>query len=164
MLTLASRLRPFWALIAVLGSGALLAGAHAFETFGGLAPCPLCLDQRKWHWAVVAVALAAFAVTRFEPRLARAAAGIIGLVLLGAAGMAAYHVAVEQHWVIAQCDARIDFNEIRPMEFGDPVEAPKCDQIAWSMFGISMAGYNGLLSLALALASFAVAFLPEREK
>lgn len=77
--------------------------------------------------------------------------------------MAAYHVAVEQHWVIAQCDARIDPNDIRPMQVGDSVEAPKCDEIAWSMFGVSMAGYNMLISLALALASFAVAVSPERK-
>ena len=63
---------------------------------------------------------------------------------------------------MAQCDARIDLDDIRPLDFDGPIEAPRCDQIAWSMFGISMAGYNALISLALALASFAVALLPER--
>lgn len=163
MLALASRLRPWWPFFTLLASVALLAGAHAFERFGGLAPCPLCLDQRRWHWGVVAVSIALIALLRVRPGLARPAAAIVGLVLLGSAGMAAYHVAVEQHWVIAQCDARIDPNDIRPMEFGDRIEAPKCDEIAWSMFGVSMAGYNGLISLLMALASFAVALLPERK-
>lgn len=163
MLALVSRVRPWWPLFTLLVSAALLGGAHAFETFGGLQPCPLCLDQRRWHWAVVGVSLLLLVVVRVRPSLARTAAAICGLVMLGAAGMAAYHVAVEHHWVLAQCDARIDLNDIRPMEVGDRIEVPKCDQIAWSMFGVSMAGYNALISLLTALASVAVAVLPERK-
>jgi disulfide bond formation protein DsbB len=162
MLSLASRLRPHWPLLATLASGAMLAAAHAFQRFGGLQPCPLCLDQRNWHWAVVGVALASLVALRFKPELARWAAMIVGLVLLGAAGMGAYHVAVEQHWVVAQCDARIDPSDIRPPDFGEIYEVPRCDEIAWSLFGVSMAGYNALISLLLAIASFAVALLPER--
>lgn len=163
MALLASRVRPWWPLFTLLVSAALLAGAHAFETFGGLQPCPLCLDQRRWHWAVVGVSLAVLIIVRFRPGLARIGAAVCGLAMLGAAGMASYHVAVEHHWVLAQCDARIDLNDIRPMRFDDRIEVPKCDQIAWSMFGISMAGYNALISLLTALASFAVAVLPERK-
>jgi disulfide bond formation protein DsbB len=163
MLSLASRLRPHWPLLAIFASGAMLAAAHGFQSFGGLQPCPLCLDQRNWHWAVVAVSLLALLALRVRPGLARWAAVLIGLVLLGSAGMAAYHVAVEQHWVVAQCDARIDPNEIRPLDFGETYEIPRCDEIAWSLFGVSMAGYNALISFLLAIASFAVALLPERK-
>jgi disulfide bond formation protein DsbB len=49
------------------------------------------------------------------------------------------------------------------LDFEGRFEVPKCDQITWSMFGVSMAGYNALISLAMALASFAVAILPERK-
>lgn len=163
MLSLASRLRPHWPLLAIVASGAMLAAAHAFQRFGGLQPCPLCLDQRNWHWAVVAVSLLALLALRVRPGLTRWAAVLIGLVLLGSAGMAAYHVAVEQHWVVAQCDARIDPNDIRPLDFGEIYEVPRCDEIAWSLFGVSMAGYNALISFLLAIASFAVALLPERK-
>ncbi len=156
------RLLPLWPLLTLLLSAAMLAGAHGFQRFGGLAPCPLCLEQRDWHWGVVALSAAALAINRFNPKLARWLAALIGLVLLGAAGMGAYHVAAEQHWIFAQCDA-IDPNDIRPLDFETKFDAPRCDQIVWSLFGISMAGYNALISLALALASFAVAVLPERK-
>ena len=162
MLSLASRLRPIWPLVALLASGAMLAGAHAFQRFGALEPCPLCRDQRNWHWAVVGVAALAYVAVRLRPGLARAMAALIGLVLLGAAGMGAYHVAVEQHWVIAQCDARIDLDNLGFDQTGT-FTVPKCDQIAWSMFGISMAGYNALISFLMALASLTVAILPERK-
>lgn len=155
-----SRVRPIWPLLAALASGAMLAAAHAFETFGGLAPCQLCLHQREWHWGVVTVSLIALVVVRFRPGWARIAAALIALVLLGSAGMGAYHVAVEQHWVVAQCE--VDTSNLT-IDFGAPINAIACDAIAWQMFGISMAGWNAIVSLLLALASFAVALAPERK-
>ncbi len=156
-------LRPVWPLLTALASGALLAAAHAFERFGGLQPCPLCLDQRKWHWAVVAVSLVALLVLRFRPGLSRWAAVLIGVVLLGSAAMGAYHVAVEQHWVVAQCDARVDANQSLTFDVDEPLVVPKCDEIQWQLWGISMAGYNAIISLLLAFASFAVGLAVERK-
>ncbi len=159
-----ARLRPIWPLLTLLASGAMLAAAiFYFERFRGLAPCPLCLDQRNWHWGVMAASAAAFALTRFKPQWIRWAIMAIGLVLLGSFAMGAYHVAVEQHWVIAQCDARIDMNEIRAFDAEGTFDVPRCDEIAWSLFGVSMAGWNAIISLLLALASFAVALAPEPE-
>jgi disulfide bond formation protein DsbB len=156
--------RPIWPLLTLFASAAMLAAAHLyFQRYLGLAPCPLCLDQRNWHWGVVGVSLAAVLVTRLRPDWMRWTILAIGLVLLGSAAMGAYHVAVEQHWVIAQCDARIDMDDIRPLEFNETIEAPRCDEIAWQWLGISMAGYNAIVSLVLALASFAVAAAPERK-
>jgi disulfide bond formation protein DsbB len=164
MQALASRFRPIWPLLTMLASGAMLAAAHFyFQRYLGLTACPLCLDQRNWHWAVVGVSLLALVVVRWKPGTTRWAALAIGLVLLGSAAMGAYHVAVEQHWVIAQCDARVRAGEIRPLDFDAVYEIPRCDEIAWSWLGVSMAGYNAIISLLLALASFAVAALPERK-
>lgn len=164
MLSLAARVRPIWPLLMLLFSAVMLASAHLyFQRYLGLQPCPLCLAQRDWHWGVLGVSVAALIILRFKPGLARWMALLVGLVLLGSAAMGAYHVAVEQHWVIAQCDANIDPNDIRPMDFGEPLEVPRCDQIAWQMLGISMAGWNALASLLMALASFLVAALPERK-
>lgn len=159
-----ARLRPIWPLLTLVFSGAMLAGAILyFQNALGLAPCPLCLDQRNWHWGVVGVSAAALIVARVRPSWVRWAIVLIGLVLLGSAAMAAYHVAVEQHWVIAQCDARVDLNDIRPLDFDGSFDVPRCDEIAWTMWGVSMAGWNGIASLAMALASFAVALAPEKK-
>lgn len=158
MQSLALSLRPIWPFLTFLASGALLAAAHAFERFGGLAPCPLCLDQRNWHWGVLAASVLGIAIVRFFAKYAWAAALLIGLMYVGATGMAAYHVAVEQHWVTAQCDARVDVNALGPIDFDAPLVVPSCDTPAWVLFGISMAGYNALISLGLTLASFGIAF------
>jgi disulfide bond formation protein DsbB len=143
----------------------MLAAAHAFERFGGLQPCALCLDQRKWHWAVVAVSLVALVVLRFRPSFSQLATVLIGVVLLGSASaaMGAYHVAVEQHWVVAQCDARLDANQSLIFDVNAPLVVPRCDEIQWQLWGISMAGYNAIISLFLALASFAVGLAAERK-
>jgi disulfide bond formation protein DsbB len=158
-----ARLRPIWPLVTLAFSGAMLAGAILyFQNTLGLSPCPLCLDQRNWHWGVLGVSAAAFVLIRFRPGWSQWAVMLIGLVLLGSAAMGMYHVAVEQHWVVAQCDARIDLDDIGPLSETGSFEAPKCDEIAWQLWGVSMAGWNAIASLLMALASFAVAAAPER--
>lgn len=164
MLTLTSRIRPLWPLLTLLISASMLAMAHLyFQRFLGLQPCPLCLDQRNWHWGVVALSAVSLIAVRIKPGLVRWAAALIGLVLFGSFAQAAYHVAVEHHWVTAQCDVRTAAGQSLTFDLNAPLQVPQCDQIAWQMFGISMAGYNALISLALALSAFAVALLPERK-
>lgn len=161
-----SNLRPIWPVLTLLASGAMLAAAILyFQGYMGLQPCALCLQQRYWHWAVVGVSALAFVVTRVRPQWTSWAIVLIGLVLLGSAAMGAYHVAVEQKWVIAQCDAGgpIDPSDLSWDNLGGELHPPRCDEIAWSLWGISMAGYNAIVSLLLALASFAVALVPSRK-
>ncbi len=160
MAELFSRLRVHWPALSFLLSAAMLAGAHGFERFGGLAPCALCLDQREYHWGVVSLAVACFVLMQYRPGWSRLAAGALGFAFLASAGMAAYHVAVEQHWVIAQCEAVGDLSQIRLLDDTGPITAPSCDQIAWRFLGVSMAGWNLAISLAAGLLSFAVALWP----
>lgn len=164
-----SRLRPIWPLLILLASGAMLATAvFYFQGYMGLQPCPLCLQQRYWHWAVIGVSALAFVATRVQPKWINWAIVIVGLVLLGSAAMGAYHFAVEQKWLVAQCDVgggAIDPSELILGELPDgELRPPRCDEIAWSWLGISMAGWNALISLALALASFYVALTGKREQ
>ncbi len=135
-------------LAAGLGSAALLAGALASQVLWGLAPCPLCIWQR---WPHVAAALLGLAIA-VVPRRILAALG--ALAALTSAGIALYHVGIEQRWWQGpdSCVAP-DISGLSPAELLDRILAApvvRCDDIAWSFAGISMAGWNGLLSLALA--------------
>ena len=83
------------------------------------------------------------------------AAALAGLALLVGAGIAGYHVGVEQGWwagpagCSAPAFAGMDVAQLRAALEATPVI--RCDEIPWSLFGLSMAGYNFLLSLVLAL-------------
>lgn len=131
-----------------LGSLALLLGAFAFQYLGGLAPCHLCLLQRWPHAAAIVLGLLILAWPR------RVLAMLAGLAVLAGAAIAGYHVGVEQHWWPgpASCTAAVpgsgDAGALLDQILATPTVL--CDAIAWSWLGISMAGWNGIASLALA--------------
>lgn len=141
--------RPTLILIATLGSAALLGGAFAFQFIGGLAPCQLCLYQRWPHAAAIVIGI--IALTTGWRGLAWAGA----LAALATAGVAVFHVGVEQLWWegLSSCTTG-SIAGISTADLLNPaadVPAPvRCDAIAWSMLGISMAGWNAILSLGLA--------------
>jgi disulfide bond formation protein DsbB len=141
-------------LAALLGSAALLGGAYYFQYVEGLAPCDVCYWQRYPHMVVVAagfIALLSFAWPRF--------AFVFSLVAITAlfvtAGIGVYHVGVEFHlWQGPQaCSGRIPpgLNAAELKRFLLSTRMVRCDQPAWSLFGVSMAGWNALLSGGLAL-------------
>lgn len=142
--------RPFLTLTATLGSAALLGGAFAFQYLGGLAPCALCLWQRWPHAAAILIGLVALATGW------RALLWLGVLAALVTAGIGLFHVGVEQAWWqgLATCTAG-SIAGISTADLLNPaadVAAPaRCDAIAWAMAGISMAGWNMILSLGLAL-------------
>jgi disulfide bond formation protein DsbB len=132
----------------MLGSLALLAGALAFQYIGGLAPCPLCIDQRWPHAIAIGLGLLLLAWPK------RALAALAGLVVLVGAGIAAYHVGIERGWWPGPvtCTAP-EPGAMAPGELLDQILATPvvlCDEVAWSLWGISMAGWNGILSLGIA--------------
>lgn len=137
-------------LIATVGSAALLSGAFAFQYVGGLAPCQLCLWQRWPHAVAILIGLVALAMGW------RGLAWLGALAALATAGIGMFHVGVEQLWWegLATCTAG-SISGISTADLLNPTVdvAPvvRCDQIAWQLFGISMAGWNALVSLGLAL-------------
>lgn len=142
--------------LSALASGVLLAGAHMFEKFGGLAPCILCLDQREAHWTALAVAIAGLVISKvFKSKLGAAAAvGAAALVYVVSTGLAFYHTGVEYgYWPgPAICSGGglggLDLNDLAA-SLNQRADAPSCEDVQWRFLGISMAGYNLLASAGL---------------
>jgi disulfide bond formation protein DsbB len=164
-----SRLDPLrhWPLVAAGVSAVMLAIAHGFETFGGLAPCELCLHQREAYWVALAVGLIGFAAARMLRRRwgSPLACGLLALVFLAGAGVAAYHAGVEWKWWPGpqSCTGggAVSAGAMADLLAGKKIAPPQCDQAAWRWLGISMAGWNALASLGLAVLSALAALRPE---
>ena len=150
-----------WPLVAALCALALLGVAHGFESFGGLAPCHLCLQQREIYWVAVAVGLAGWAAGRFVKgkHVVAIASAVLALIFLSEAGLAAYHAGVE--WKLWQgpqtcsgaATGRASLAAINGLLGGARIDAPRCDVAAWRFAGLSMAGWNVLVALVLAALS-----------
>lgn len=147
--------RKFLTALAAAGSAALLLGALAFQFIGGLAPCHLCILQRWPHLAaVVAGALGLSTANPFWGRL-WSWAGAAGAATSSAIGV--YHAGVELKWWQGPTSCTGSGNALSGLTGADllstsaPSGVVMCDQIAWSGFGISMAGWNAILSAVLVL-------------
>lgn len=134
---------------AAAGSAALLLAALGFQYLAGLAPCHLCILQRWPH--LVAVLIALIILWRPAPGLALFGAAAV----LVSAGIGVYHTGIERGWWPGPdtCTAPAP-GSLPPGELLDRIlETPVvlCDQVAWSLLGLSMASWNVLASLVLAL-------------
>ena len=155
---LSERLAAAWIPVALAASVAMLAAAHAFERFGGYAPCLLCLKQREVDWVAAGMALVALAALR-SPRLRalRPWMGLaLGLVFLFGAGLAGFHAGVEWKWWPGPAACAAGGGSVAGLDMSGLVEGslkvqlPSCDDAAWRLAGLSMAGWNALVSLGLA--------------
>lgn len=154
--------RALWC--AVAASAIVLLSVHVFERFGGYVPCELCLDQREAHWTALGVAGAGlFSAIVLNAHLAAAgAAGAAALVYAISAGLAFYHTGVEYHfWPGPQnCSGGASLSDLGALASAltDEPAAPSCADAPWRLFGISMAGYNLLISAGLFALMFSAAF------
>lgn len=123
----------------------------ASQYLGGLQPCELCLYQR-WPWGV-AIALGVLAAVIRPAR--RALVGLAGLVILLGGLLAAYHAGVEYGWFpgFTSCTSGLSAGgsvaDLRNQLLNAPVV--RCDVPGFVLFGISMAGYNAILSVIAGL-------------
>jgi disulfide bond formation protein DsbB len=128
----------------------LLGGAYASQYGFGLFPCELCWWQRYPHFAALALALLSFAA---EPKRLLVALAALAVLVSGLIG--AYHAGVEYGWWegLTTCSST-------SLGGGDPLEAImnapliRCDVPQWTLFGISLAGFNFLISTVGAIAVF----------
>ena len=141
--------------IAVIAA-ATLAGAWFFQLVLDIRPCPLCLEQRYAYYLAVPLGLLiAFAASRGAPRPALLAGlALLLLAALANAWLGAYHAGVE--WKFWQgptdCTGPVgNFGSAGSLlDRLDTVKVIRCDEVQWRFLGLSLAGYNVLISLAMA--------------
>jgi disulfide bond formation protein DsbB len=134
--------------LALIIPGALMAGALGSQYLGGLAPCEMCLWQRWPHYAAIGLAAIAFVAPQ------RALIWLAALAILISGGIGIFHAGVEYHWWegLTQC-SQVPGSSGSGNILADIMKTPlvRCDQAQWSLFGISLAGYNGMISIGGAL-------------
>ncbi len=136
-------------LIALLLPLALLAGAFGSQYLGGLHPCEMCWWQRYAHIAAALIAALAFTVPADAPR-ARALTLLAAAAIAVSGAIGVYHAGVELKIFegFTTCTATARSGSTADL-LKQIVAAPlvRCDQVQWSFLGISMAGWNAVLSL-----------------
>lgn len=158
------------ALAVAVIAAATLAGAWFFELVLDIRPCPLCLEQRyAYYLAVPLGALVALAASRDVARpVLLIGLAILALAALGNAGLGAYHAGVEWKFWQGPTDCTGSIGNLGSagnlLERLDTVKVIRCDEVQWRFLGLSLAGYNVLISLLMAaIAAWGIAKLQGRK-
>lgn len=145
------------AALALAATGAAtIAGAWFFELVLDIRPCPLCLEQRYAYYLAIPLAVI-LALT--APRAPRGAVilgfAVVAATMLANAGLGGYHAGVEWGWWPGPtaCSGPInDFGSAASLlDRLDTTKVIRCDAVQWRFLGLSLAGYNVLISLAMAM-------------
>ncbi|KMO39966.1 disulfide bond formation protein DsbB [Methylobacterium variabile] len=140
------------AVLVLLGAAATVGGALIFQHGFGYVPCKLCLTERQPYYLALPVAAAAALLPR---RLAGLLLGLVAVIFLVGAGLGLYHAGAEWGFWPGPSDcgggagpAPAGVNDfLKSLETTRPVD---CTAAAWRFLGISLAGWNAVISLALA--------------
>jgi disulfide bond formation protein DsbB len=131
-------------LLALLVPLGLLGGALGSQYLGGLHPCEMCYWQRWPHGAAILLAAGAFLV----PARARLLTALAALAIAVSGAIGVFHAGVELGWWqgLTRCTSggALSLDELMN------VPLVRCDQVQWSLLGISMAGWNAIVSLGSA--------------
>jgi disulfide bond formation protein DsbB len=163
-----ARLLPLAGAMTALALATIL-GALAFEHIGGYQPCPLCLMQRTPYYVGVPLVAGAFvaALVRAPRALLVLLFGGFAALMLYGAGLAAYHAGVE--WSFwegpAACAPSVGVDNATDMltQLGT-TRPPSCTEAVWRFLGLSFAGWNFLISIALAAGGLVAAAATWRER
>jgi len=140
-------------LLALLLPASLLAGAYGSQYIGGLAPCEMCYWQRWPHWAALGLAIGAFLLARMPDR-GRSLVWLAALAIFTSGAIGVYHAGVEMGLIsgataCSMVPTATDANAL----YTDLLSRPmiRCDEVQFKFLGISMAGWNAIISITGAL-------------
>jgi disulfide bond formation protein DsbB len=138
--------------LALLVPAALLAGAYGSQYWGGLFPCEMCWWQRYAHFAALVAAVLAYALRGFPDR-GRSFVWLAALAILASGAIGFYHAGVEMKVFPGFTRCTATAHGSAEEMFRQIMDAPivRCDQVQWSLLGISMAGWNFIVSTGSAL-------------
>lgn len=144
-------------ILAILVAAASIAGAWAFQLIGGYLPCKLCLQERIPYYVGLPVLLVALALSGLQPRLATALAALAALIFLAGAGLGTYHAGAE--WAFWQGPTDCGGANAVPTDAGNLMAALQstrlvsCTEVTLRILGLSFAGWNVVVSLAVVVLS-----------
>lgn len=146
-------------LLALIAPALLLGGALASQYIGGLYPCEMCYWQRWPHEAAIALAILAFGLSG-QPSWSRALVLLAALAVAVSGAIGVFHAGVEYGWwegltTCSRGPAGVSGAELLDAILKSPLV--RCDQAQWTLFGISLAGFNALFSFGAAIAIWALA-------
>ncbi|MBN9584750.1 MAG: disulfide bond formation protein DsbB [Afipia sp. 62-7] len=132
-----------------------IAGAWFFQLVLDIRPCPLCLEQRyAYYLAIPLAALVALGAAKGASRgLLGIGLVILALAALANAGLGAYHAGVEWGFWQGPTDCTgpmVDLGGGGLLDTLNKVKVVRCDEVQWRFLGLSLAGYNVLISLLMA--------------
>ena len=138
---------------------ALILGALFFQYVLHYPPCEMCHWQRWPHIAAAFIGLGGgLALRNANASLALPLAALTLLLVATSGAIGVYHAGVEWHWWPGPAACTTGYVFTGTLDLNAPV--PRCDMAAWRLFGVSMAGYNALISLAAA--AFGAVLLTKR--
>ena len=134
--------------LALIIPGALMAGALGSQYIGGLVPCEMCVWQRWPHYAAIGLAALGFILPQ-----QRALIWLAAFAILMSGGIGIFHAGVEYKWWEGLTQCSVTPGSGSDNILADIMKKPmiRCDEAQWSLFGISLAGYNAIISVGSAL-------------
>ncbi len=148
---------PLQAAVAIGAIAVLtLSGAWYFQLALGIQPCPLCLEQRYAYYLAVplAIVVALAAARRAPAPWLIFGFAVLALAALGNAALGGYHAGVEWRWWQGPTDCSGPLLDLggagNLLSRLDSVKVVRCDEVQWKFLGLSLAGYNVLISLLMA--------------
>lgn len=144
--------------LGIAGGGAfVILGAYGFQYGLGIQPCPLCLEQRIAYYVTIPLALLLWLGLNYGAARKVVVAGfaVTAAIMLWNSGLGAYHAGVEWHWWPGPNDCTGPLNDLGSagglVKQLQNISIVRCDEVSLRILGLSLAGWNMLISLALAV-------------